>query len=190
MRTILALAALLLPVVASSALAKPTVDLSLEQQTTIPCKGNIALVDLVATSPHKLPQTMSAVSVIVEYPWKGATLLGIETADAGADWMVAGFLLDPDGINDDLEDGEVLLTLLAYPDVPAIAQTRCGTILATLVFEVDPDYRARIEIGAESGEFGVTAIYPPDEVGVEILGRVSGETVLCPAGRIAIDNRR
>lgn len=152
------------------------VDLTLEQQA---CDGTEVMIDIIATSQGRFTQRSSAVSILIEYPAMDATLLRVDVETAGVDWFIAGFLNDPDDINQDITDGLALLTLLSQLDGPAILQTRCGTVLATLVFSLaDKNLRPFIDLPMARGEYGVTAIYA-DVVGVQLSGTATGIEVSC-----------
>ncbi len=156
--------------------APSPVNLTLEQH---PCIGTEVMVDIIATSQDRFTQRSSAVSVLIEYSATRATLLRVETETAGVDWFVAGFLRDPDDINQDIGDGLAVLTLLSQLTEPAIMQTRCGTVLATLVFSLsDKNAKPVIELPLAMGAFGVTEIYG-DVPGVMLLGEADGIEVSC-----------
>ncbi len=184
MINVLAMAMALVP----PALVPPAlvpVNLALEQG---PCIEREVYVEVVATSDGRLTQRVAAVSVVLEWPSERLSFLRLEAVAGlspdqepiGVDWMVAGFLPDPDGINDDLDDGISILTLLSPPDDPAIIQTRCGTVLATLVFELaDKKDTPTVQIVGTTGEYGQTAVYLFDVVGGDVSGSLTGVRISC-----------
>jgi hypothetical protein len=151
------------------------VDLALVQNS---CSDTEVRIDVVATADGRLPEFVAAVDVLLSWETDGLTLVGIETAEAGANWLVADSLPDPDGINEDTEDGEVLLTFLAQPGEPAVAQTNCGTVLATLVFDLS-GRDAAIDILDFVGDHGNTQVYPYYSPGEEALGETDGVVADC-----------
>jgi len=162
------------------------IDLSLEQRS---CDGVEVTIDVIATSEGRFVQRSSAISILIEYPADDAKLLRVETDTAGVDWFVAGFLNDPDNFNQDIEDGLAVLTLLGPLTDPAIIQTRCGTVLATLVFEL-PSKNAKpfIDLPLSRGNFGVTAIYG-EEPGTQFSGTATGVEVSCKGKAARVERR-
>jgi hypothetical protein len=104
--------------------------------------------------------------------------------------MIAGFLNDPDDINQDIGDGLAVLTLLSQIDSPAVIQTRCGTVLATLVFELsDKTAKPVIAMPMNKGDFGVTAVYAT-EPGVDLLGTTESMELGCKVKAIRQNRSR
>jgi hypothetical protein len=77
---------------------------------TVPT-GCIAEVDVQLSS--SAPQLVAAVDVLLT--WDPSRLQLIQALPSDEGWLVAAFLGDPDGINDDVTDGQALFTALANP---------------------------------------------------------------------------
>lgn len=126
--------------------------------------GCVAAVDLVLSSA--VPATVAAVDVILT--WDPAELELIQALPSAEDWFVAAFLNDPDGINDDVLDGEALFTALANPSAPL--ELPPDLVVATFLFTVLDD--GDVAIAPSAGAFGVTAVHGivPGEVVTGVLG--------------------
>jgi hypothetical protein len=133
------------------------------------CQDGEVYVDVVAVAER--PTLSSAVQFIVE------SRMPFLRAETELDWMVADTLPDPDGINDDVTDGQLIFTCLTVPNAPTVLQT-CGTTVATLVFEGGGAVRIPKERG-EWAESGVWLYYTPN---TNVLGDTYGLRTSCNKG--------
>lgn len=92
-------------------LGTPPVEVRLTPAVQTVPKGCIAEVDAVLSS--SAPQLVAAVEVLIS--WDPSRLQLIQALPSNEGWLVAAFLGDPDGINDDVTDGQALFTALANP---------------------------------------------------------------------------
>ncbi len=113
-------------------LAVAEVELSLRSTETFARVGEPFIVELVATSTSESDEPIASMSVILT--WDSDAFASIEPFSvSGAPWMVLGFLQDPDGINTVTEDGNVILTGLAFPG-NLVQASPDGTVVAILEF--------------------------------------------------------
>jgi hypothetical protein len=149
------------------------VDISLVGNPASVPTGCIAEVDLVLTPVA--PTTVVAVDVILS--WNPAQLEFVQALPAGGSWLASGFLNDPDGINDDVRDGEAIYTLLVNPANPlALA---ASSVVATFEFRAHLD--GAVGMLANSGIFGSTGVYGTTP-GVALTGALAA-----PAAITAVD---
>lgn len=149
---------------------KGGVNLTLEPSVQTVTTGTVVTVELVATV-GQCNRSIGAIEWLI-YSGPGLELL---SAESGCDeaWSAFGFLPDPDGINDDLTDGLVLLTGLATPGQAYWVSGE--VVVARLYFEVLGGDKVQI-LSRTVGEFGKTrvlAFYTPN---VEITGAI-GPTI-------------
>ena len=141
------------------------VNLRLEPAEQVALAGENITIDLVASAA--LPKTITAVDAIIT--WDPSRLMLVNATLADFPPFVAGFLPDPDGINDDVMDGEALYTALAPLTMP-------GTVppdLAVVTFEFKVLTSACVHLTPSSGMFGSTRVIGPVP-GVEITGSIAG----------------
>ena len=108
-RTLLAACCLLGPV----GNAWADIDLLFDPATqTVPI-GTVAEIDMVARSDDATTQHFAALEAILHWDPMAMDLLGVDDGPSGYPFLSSHFLPDPDGINDDLHDGDALFTALA-----------------------------------------------------------------------------
>lgn len=145
------------------------VDLRLEPDTQTALVGETIFVELIASAVD--PEPISAVDAILG--WDPARL-ELQGATVGAfPVFVSGFFADPDGINTDLDDGEVLYTVLMPPGM--LASVPPDLTIVTFEFEVLTS--ACVEIVPSSGMFGVTRVIGAVP-GVEVTGSLAPDIVV------------
>lgn len=149
----------LLPTIAS------TVDVSLTpalQDVPPDCTVEIDLV-LSAASPT----TVTSLDAIVS--WDPGLLKLIEVVASPDGWLAAGLLNDPDGINDNVMDGDALYRALSGITTPLVVST--PHTVATFEFQVMDD--GDVSLLSSLGSFGVTAVYG-ESPGQDLTGTLSG----------------
>ncbi|QDU69372.1 hypothetical protein [Engelhardtia mirabilis] len=154
---------------AALCLLAPDVDMILTTTTPAVPPGCLAEVELTLSSTTAA--SVAAVDVILS--WNPAELTLIQALPSGEDWLVAAFLNDPDGINDDLLDGQALFTALINPANPLALPP--DPLVATFVFEVIAD--GSVGITPTAGAFGETAVIGVVP-GPALTGVVSGPVAI------------
>ncbi|GJM23163.1 MAG: hypothetical protein DHS20C15_30780 [Planctomycetota bacterium] len=145
------------------------VDLRLEPGHQSALVGGTIFVDLVASAAD--PEPISAVDAILA--WDPARL-ALQGASVGAfPSFVSGFLPDPDGINLDLDDGEVLYTVLMPPST--LASVPPDLVIATFEFQVLSS--ACVALAPSAGIFGSTRVIGAVP-GVEVTGSLAPGVVV------------
>ena len=76
--------------------------------------GTVVRVDLMAGSDS--PHEIAAIDSIISWDPTRLSLITVGTGDVT--WFAEGFFPEPDGINDDILDGEALYTVLSPPGAP------------------------------------------------------------------------
>lgn len=126
------------------------VDLRLDPSDQVATVGQIIEVELTASSG--VPHSISAIDAIIS--WDPARLQLISGTLGDFPSFVSGFLPDPDGINDDITDGEALYTVLAAITTP-------GTVppdLHVATFEFMVITSACVALVPSVGSFGKTRV--------------------------------
>lgn len=145
------------------------VDLPLSPSAQTAVAGQIISVDLYAVAAAT--ESITAVDAIVA--WDPARLELLSAAIGDFPVFVNGFLPDPDGINDDITDGEALYTALAPPTTPAVVPP--DILVVTFSFKVLTS--ACVSLTPSVGTFGKTRVIGTVP-GVEITGVISGAVSL------------
>jgi hypothetical protein len=156
---------------ATTGRAQNLVDLRWEPALQYARVGDIVEIQLVATSDGVTGQPFAALDAILD--WDPDVLEFIEHDDTGAGyaWYVSGFLLDPDGINGDVSDGESLFTALVQPSTPAEAPLPPGLVVTTMRFEVLAETSGtELRFEPSAGVYGTTRVLDYYEPGLEITG--------------------
>ena len=152
-----------------------TVDLTLGPAVQSAALSTTVDITLTASTTSVTPVGVSAIDVILT--WDPAEL-DFVLADASAyPWFVAGFLQDPDGINDSITDGEALYTMLAPAGSPAMLPPDIDAVF----FRFTVLDSGTVSLAATSGTFGKTRVLGT-EAGREITGDFSPvATVIAPS---------
>jgi hypothetical protein len=143
-----------------------TADVSLEPPLLYAPRGETVTVCVEVTG-EEVP--LGAVDTLFGWNPKALRLMTDDTEAVG-EWFVADFLNQPDGINDDIDDGEALFTLLGHMPgegtrmyaVPWGEEILCLTFLVLAPGEV--------WLIPESGRFGLTRVMPPDPPNLNLTG--------------------
>ncbi len=174
------------------------VDLRFSPTSSTVAVGDQVEIHLVAFSDGVQPVQFSAIDALLAWDPQFLLLLGVDDALASGSWLASSFLLDPDGINADLSDGDGLYTALVQPGAPGLAQPG-GSIITTLRFVALAETPATpLAFTPSLGLFGRTAVYPYAAPGVEVTGDIAdvatvrivgpptafcfGEPAACPCG--------
>lgn len=142
-----------------------TVDVSLEPARVCARPGETVTVYVVVTADKPTP--LGTVEALFEYDG-----LKLVSAKGIGCWAERGFMNDPDGINDDLYDGEAFYTLLGgLTDDERMFATPCGTRVMALTFAGDGEVRL---VGPNG--YADTRVYLPDPPNVNVTGDNTDET--------------
>lgn len=134
------------------ALVAAQVDLRIEPVDQIALVGEHIMVELVI-EPADDPELVSAVDALLQ--WDPDRLELVDSTLADFPPYVFGFLLDPDGINADVDDGEALYTVLAPPG--ASVSLTSDLVVARFEFEVLTS--ACVGLIPAVGTFGETRVH-------------------------------
>ncbi len=159
------------------------VDLDFSPVTMMAVLGDVVEVRLIARSDNAAAECMQAVAMIIE--WDATTLEFVEATQDDADftWLTSGFLNDPDGINDDLLDGNIKFSALASPGGPFADVPPEGFVITTLRFRaaaVSPG--TQIRYLPSLGQFGQTIVFGCDGPQQDVTGDISGTASVVIAG--------
>ena len=158
-----------------------TVSLSFRPMHQTSGVGALVEVDIIASSDGMVDQPVVAIDAILQWDPDYLELIGVDNSNADYNWFVADFLNDPDGINDDLTDGDALFTALAQAGNPAMVPPPPGHIITTVQFlALQPTMVTTLSYVETMGTYGRTRVlYEP---GGEITGDISAvaEIAICP----------
>lgn len=103
---------------------------------TVLVPGDTLLVDLIAQADPQEPFTV--LDAIIVYDPAYLTLTDCDDSNSGyaGGWGISGFRPNPDGLNDDISDGDAIYTASARIGVPAVAVPDPGLVVTTLVFVI------------------------------------------------------
>ncbi len=151
--------------------ARAEVDLSLRPVEDFARVGETIAFELVATSTTGSDESIASLSVIVD--WDADSLTFVDALPSPeASWMVLGILPDPDGVNTFLDDGDAIVTGLAFPGSLVQASPE-GTVISLLEFEgINRAASASILIPPQIGNFGETLV--SEDPGENKVGQLNG----------------
>ncbi len=177
---------------AEQAAAEGAVDLLFDPPATTVPDGGTVEIDLIAHSADGTPQDMFAVEAIISWDPSVLELVGFDAGASGVAWAQAGFLNDPDGINDGIDveplgvpfnDGDAIYTALT--PIAGVTVGPADLVVTTLVFAaLSPGPPTTVSILPSLGAFGQTHVYG-EGIGMDITGDISGTaivTVCVPGG--------
>lgn len=134
--------------------------------------GDTVEVKIVVSSPNLGGQPWDALDAIISYDPTFLTLTSSTQVGAGAAFFLTGFLNDPDGVNDDIQDGSAIFTALANPGTTVLAPLApAELVVTTLKFTaVAPVASTLVDYLPTIGFFGKTRALL---VGFEVTGDIS-----------------
>ncbi len=182
MRLPLHLSAFLLAALPAS--AQGLADLSFDPPSlTVPVGGTFE-VHLVASAPGPQAAQIGGIEAIISYDPAVVTLTGADGSNAGYAWFQSGFLSDPDGINNDIADGDALYTAISQVTTPATVMPGSTLIVTTLQFQANAaSPGTTISFLPTLGAFGQTRVFDYFTPGLDITGDISSiATVTVGAG--------
>ena len=159
------------------------VNLDFSPVTTTVLLGDVVEVRLIARSDNAAAECMQAVAMIIE--WDATALEFVEATQDDADftWLTSGLLNDPDGINDDLLDGNIKFSALASPAGPFADVPPEGLVVTTLRLRaaaVSPG--TQIRYLPSLGQFCQTIVFGCDGPQQDVTGEISGTATVVIAG--------
>jgi hypothetical protein len=153
------------------------VDISLQASPDPVQVGRVVDAEIVLSNTGPTTASVAAVDVLLAWDPSEFRLTGF-SGPAGNPWIALGFLNDPDGINNTFEDGNGLLTALAFPgnpiDIPPSGQFTVATV-EFLALRATP--AASIDILDSLGAYGQTRVFAPEPPQTDILGDTFGAAV-------------
>ena len=150
------------------------VDLGFVPAVSTVLVDEVVEIDIIATSYAAVPQDVAAIEAILDWDTEFLELLGIDDANAGYTWFVSDFLPDPDGINDDLANGNALYTALARQDSPAVVPPPPGLIVTTVQFRASaPTAGTLVSFVPALGVFGKSRVLEFYTPGLESTGNIT-----------------
>ncbi|MCA9286587.1 MAG: hypothetical protein KDA22_15285 [Phycisphaerales bacterium] len=167
--------------------ALASVDLSLSPSFQETIAGATIEINIVVTASGDSPEPFDALDAIIQWDPAFLTLIGATQVNSPATFFAAGFLADPDGVNDDLTDGTVIFTALAPPGTAIYAPPAGptlqanGLIVTTLVFEAkDCTDSTSVSFLPEIGAFGSSRVLFQGWKVTGDLGGPSKTLIDCP----------
>jgi hypothetical protein len=144
---------------ASAGARADRIDLSLEPAAQTALVNDVVEIDLLVSSDDDQGRLFAALEAILDWDLVYLDLLGVDDSGAGYPFGPANhFMPDPDGINDDLHDGNALFIALAAPGGEATAPPE-GMVVTTLRFEALAETSGTVvSFLPEMGAHGVTRV--------------------------------
>jgi len=153
------------------------VSLELRPAYQVVRSGDLVSVRLYAVS-NEAAAPISAMDVAMSYDADHLHFSNITEPPASYDWLIDGFLWpSPDGINEDLSDGQMMHSAWGQMGIPAMA-TRTGLPVAALEFTADgPTCGAWIDIPSSIGS-ARTRVFDGTMPNVDIKGALGDTKIL------------
>lgn len=122
--------------------------------------GDTVFLSIMVQSDGALESAFNGIQASLTWDPDVLMLVGSDDTASGANWYYSGFLFDPDGINDDLTDGDALYIAVTPPGDEAMAPVDPDELLiTTLEFEaVGAGTDSPIVFLPENGYWGATLV--------------------------------
>lgn len=182
---------------AGQATALAAVDLVLQPREPVVRRTAKVRVDVIAFATTAQTEQVGAIDLVLAWP-SDALVVGRPAAPAGL-WLIEGFPVNADGLNDGVtvsfvdlpnNDGDAVYTALASPVAP-IPVTQAGRLLTTLTFEAAaPSDDATVAFIAAFGMFSRTRVLDGVQANRNITGDISSVAtirILPCAGDVDLD---
>ena len=165
--------------VASAQLA----DLSFSPALTVVQVGDPINIQLVVSADGLSAIDYAAIDALLDYDSTYMALVGVDDTLSSESWFVSSFLPDPDGINDNITDGNALYTALCQPQTPASASP-AGSIVTTLQFVAILETPGTVlSFTPTLGTWGSTDVYDFHTAGGILTGDISDTATIRIVGR-------
>lgn len=155
----------------------PAIVIPLEDMTP-----TVIEIDIMVASSTELNECFSSIDAIVTYDPAVLELVGSSDANSDYSWLQDGFITgDPDGLNDDITDGEALYSAFSLGGADAVPAP--GLIVTTLSFNVlSPSSGTVVSFTPSSGNFAATRVLGClfDDVTGDITGTSNVRIISCP----------
>ncbi len=162
------------------------VDLSLTPETSTADVSELVLIELVARTQEDPPATVAAIEAILDWDPAFLELVGIDDTNDAHPWLESGFMTDPDGINDDLTDGDALYTALSQLGTAADVPVATGWVVTTFVFRaLAPTDATIISLVDTFGDFGQTRVLG-FEPGQDLTGNIDSTVEMEISGPVGV----
>lgn len=141
----------------------------------------VILVQLRLQSDSGSPECFSSIEAIIHYDPAVLKLLGRTNSGSSYSWLTDGFLLDPDGLNNNIADGEALYYGFTFGG--SNANPPPGNLATTLRFEVlAPSAGTVISLAPSAGASSFTRVLDCDfgESTGDISATTTVRIISCP----------
>ena len=166
---------------AASALAN--VDLAFQPALQAAIVGNVVEIHLFAASDDVGTHPVQTIEVILQWDPDYLELLGVDHGLAGHAWHMAGFPLDPDGLNAGVvtpwtdvpaNDGNAFYVALAAVDDPAPVPPSPGLLVTTIRFRaLEPVDLTSLSMLASYGTQSHTRVLAASPPNTDVTGNIS-----------------
>jgi hypothetical protein len=170
----------------SGIVSADTVDLKLLPESTTASVDTIVEIQIVASVEGDEDLSMAAIDAILDWDRDYLELLSVDDSVSDYTWFVSDFLPDPDGVNDDVGDGEAIYTALSSAEDPATAIPDAGRTVTTVRFRALAETAGTpISFVPSTGQYAKTRVLAFYVPGLEITGDISSiATVAIVAGQV------
>lgn len=171
MRRIVLTATMIMAIVS---VAYPAVNMVMRPAYQVAAEGDSVDIELVLVNDSFANQPISALDAIMFYNPNYLGFYDLVPAGAPYDWFLDGFFSpSTDGINDDIDDGEMLYTAYAQLGIPAYV-TKSGLLVTTLrFFALQPACKTIVSMPATYGTWGKTCVFDGTIPNTDITGSLS-----------------
>ena len=123
--------------------------------------GDVVSVQIVVSTPDFVAQPWDGLDAVITWDPAFLQLTGSTQLGAGAAFLAAGFLPDPDAVNASLVDGDAIFTALAPTGAPVLAPPSPGALVVTTLefMALAPTPGTPVDYLPSIGLFGHTAVY-------------------------------
>lgn len=141
--------------------------------------GDQLTIKLVVVSDNQTNQSIGALDALITWDTTYLDFIGSDQAGIPYPWSQTGFFPEPDGINANLNDGEIKFTALASPFSAPYAPPPPGMPVTNLKFKAKvPTPLTKIQYKATSGQYGKTAVYDFFVANLNVTGDFSDPGVV------------
>jgi hypothetical protein len=158
------------------------VDLSFTPAYQTAQLNDIIEIDVVATSDGASGQPFATLTATLEWDPLALEFLGNDDSGADYTWFVSGFLNDPDGINDVLDDGDAIYNAWAQVGGEAVAPPQPQVLtVTTLRFRVvSATGQSTLRYLAVMGDYAETQVLALGAI--DVTGDIESTAVVTAGG--------
>jgi len=165
-------------ILAAAPFAQPAVDMTWRPAYQVVHEGDSVEVGIVLVNDSVNTQPISALDAIIFYDPDYLGFYDLVSAGAPYDWFLDGFFSpSTDGINDNIDDGDMLYTAYAQLGIPAYV-TKSGLLVTTFrFFALQPACKTVIAMPPTYGTWGKTRVFDGTIPNIEVTGKL-GQAVI------------